>query len=402
MTAYVVRRTAGEHPLWQRHELVLGSLDIELTERCNNDCMHCYICLPEHDEGARRREMSTAEVQALLTEAAALGALSVRLTGGEPLLRGDFEELYLFARQLGLKVTLFTNARGVTPQIAELLARVPPLRPVEVTVYGMSAATYERATRRRGSYDEFRRGVKLLQESGVPFVVKGALLPGMAGEVAEFEEWAATLPAMDGPPNYSMFFDLRGRRDSERRNETIRGLRLSPADGVRFLTRDRERYAEQLREFCAKFMRPPGDELFSCGAGLGVCVDAYGIVQPCMQLRAPETVVPLRDETGGEGGAGSAVAFDATRLRYALTEAFPRLREMRATNPEYLRRCARCFLKGLCEQCPAKSWAESGTLDTPVEYLCEVAHERARDLGMLEPGEHGWEIENWKGRVEHI
>ena len=248
------------------------------------------------------------------------------------------------------------------------------------------------------------------------FVVKGALLPGLAGEVAEFEEWAATLPAMDKPPGYSMFFDLRGRRecggsaaeppaepqpaalpaadappalcDAERRNATIRRVRLSPADGVAFLTRDRERYVKGMREFCGKFMRPPGDALFSCGAGHGACVDAYGAVQACLPLRAPETTVSLRERPDG--------------LRYALTEAFPRLRETKATNPEYLRRCAVCFLKGLCEQCPAKSWAESGTLDAPVEYLCEVAHEQARHLGLLERGESARLVTDRKARVERI
>ncbi len=431
---YVTRRKVGEQPLWQHGKPLLGRIDIELTERCDNVCLHCCICLFEDDEEAERREMSTAEVEAVLTEAAALGALSVRFTGGEPLLRDDFEELYLFARRLGLKVMLFTNARGVTPELADLLARVPPLELVEVSVYGMSARTYEDATRRRGSYAEFRRGVELLIDRGVPFVVKGALLPGLAGEVAEFEAWAATLPAMDKPPGYSMFFDLRGRRDcggsaadappaeppalcdAERRNATIRRVRLSPADGVAFLTRDRERYVKGMREFCTKFMRPPGDVLFSCGAGHGACVDAYGEVQPCLPMRAPETTVSLRGQPGGGGeggpggkpggpGGGSAAApaaFDAARLRYALTEAFPRLRETKATNPEYLRRCAVCFLKGLCEQCPAKSWAESGTRETPVEVLCEVAHEQARDLGLLEPGESAWQIEDWKARVERI
>lgn len=416
--SYVAYRRIGEQPLWQHGKPLLESLDIELTERCDNDCIHCCLCLPENDEKARRQEMSTAEVQAVLTQAAAFGALSVRFTGGEPLLRDDFEELYLFARRLGLKVMLFTNARGVTPEIADLLARVPPLELVEVSVYGMSARTYESATRRRGSYQEFCRGVELLLDRGVRFVVKGALLPGLAGEVAAFEEWAATLPAMDKPPGYSMFFDLRVRRDcgsttappatgcdAERRNETIRRVRLSPADGVRFLARDRRRYVKEMREFSSKFMGPPGDRLFSCGAGHGACVDAYGAVQACLPLRAPQTTVSLREAGGGgEGvpGGGSAAApaaFDAGRLGYALTEAFPRLRETRATNPEYLRRCARCFLKGLCEQCPAKSWAENGTLDTPVEYLCQVAQEQARWLGWLEDDENGWEVVEWRGKI---
>jgi len=100
-------------------------------------------------------------------------------------------------------------------------------------------------------------------------------------------------------------------------------------------------------------------------------------------LRHPDTVCDLR----------------ASPLHYALTEFFPRLRETRATNPEYLRRCARCFLKGLCEQCPGKSWMEHGTLDTPVEYLCAVAHAQARFLGLLKDGENSRDVVNGKERV---
>ena len=75
---------------------------------------------------------------------------------------------------------------------------------------------------------------------------------------------------------------------------------------------------------------------------------------------------------------------------------------MRATNPDYLERCARCFLKGLCEQCPAKSWTEHGTLDTPVEYLCQVAHAQARYLGLLAEGEQAWEVADWRQRIDTL
>jgi len=87
-------------------------------------------------------------------------------------------------------------------------------------------------------------------------------------------------------------------------------------------------------------------------------------------------------------------------LKEALTNFFPRLREeTRAANPDYLARCARCFLKGLCEQCPAKSWAEHGALDTPVEYFCRVAHAQALDLGLLFPGERSWQVADWQERI---
>ncbi|MCL4501914.1 MAG: radical SAM protein, partial [Deltaproteobacteria bacterium] len=212
-TSYAARVDMARHRLWKNRAPLLGSLDLELTERCNNDCIHCCINLPENDAAARQRELTTAQIKDILTEAAALGALSVRFTGGEPLLREDFAELYLFARRQGLKVLLFTNGRLISPELVKLFKRIPPLEKIEVSVYGMRRESYEAVSRVRGSFAEFWRGVNLLLEAGIPFVVKGALLPPNRREMEEFEAWAATIPAMDRPPSYSMFFDLRGRRD---------------------------------------------------------------------------------------------------------------------------------------------------------------------------------------------
>lgn len=360
----------------------LGHLDIELTERCNNNCIHCCINLPEDDRQTQSREMSTDQVKRILTEAADLGCLQVRFTGGEPLLRPDFGEIYVFARRLGIKVLIFTNARLITPQLADLLARIPPLVFMEVTVYGMSKKSYEAVSRVPGSYEQFKHGVDLLLERKIPFIVKSALLPPNKFEMDEFEKWAATIPWMDKRPSYSMFYDLRNRRDDQKKNTLIKNLRVKPEEGLAILTRDEEKFRKEMEEFASKFMGPAGDKLFACGAGNGLCIDAYGFAQPCMGVRAPELTFNLF----------GTPANDKNRLEQAL-EFFKSLKDMKATNPEYLRRCAVCFLKGLCEQCPAKSWAEHGTLDTPVEYLCDVAHAQAYWLGWLKEGEKAWEVE---------
>ncbi len=115
------------HP-WQGKHPLLGQLDIELTERCNNNCIHCCINLPEHDAAARSCEMSTEFVKDIIQQAADLGCLTVRFTGGEPLLREDLPELYVFTRKLGMQVILFTNARLITRELVELLAKMPPGR----------------------------------------------------------------------------------------------------------------------------------------------------------------------------------------------------------------------------------------------------------------------------------
>ena len=122
--------------LSRRMASALSEIDIELTERCNNRCIHCYINRPEDDTVAKAREMETGFVLDLLRQAAVLGCLSVRFTGGEPLLRTDFREIYITARRLGMWVTIFTNARLITPELADLFVKIPPGRPIEVSVYG--------------------------------------------------------------------------------------------------------------------------------------------------------------------------------------------------------------------------------------------------------------------------
>jgi len=45
---------------------------------------------------------------------------------------------------------------------------------------------------------------------------------------------------------------------------------------------------------------------------------------------------------------------------------------------------------------------EHGTLDTPVEYLCRVAHAQARNLGLLEKDEKAWEVKDWPERMKRF
>jgi radical SAM protein with 4Fe4S-binding SPASM domain len=382
---YVVRSDPNVDPLWKGEGPAVDHLDIELTERCNNACIHCCINKPAGDRRSRARELDTNAWKDILRQAAGLGVMTVRFTGGEPLLRDDFPELYLFARRLGLRVMLFTNARLITPQIAALLADIPPLEEIEISVYGMRWESYEAVTGVDGSYAGFLNGVQLLLDRKIPFVVKGALLPPNKNEMAEFEAWAATLPRMDAPPAYAMFFDLRGRRDSAAKNSRIRRQRVLPEEGLGILTRDPDQYRKEMSEFFDKFSSSPGDRLFSCGIGPG-CVDPYGVFQPCLSLRHPDLTFDLKKGT----------------LKEAVASGLPRLKEMKATNPLYLERCARCFLMGFCEQCPAKSWSEHGTLDTPVEYFCRVAHAQARFLGLIIREERAWDVRDSKERIQNL
>ncbi|MCJ7483239.1 MAG: radical SAM protein [Thermodesulfovibrionales bacterium] len=382
---YVIKQYTRKSNPWQDKPNFLNHLSIELTERCNNDCIHCCINLHEDDVEAKKKELSTDQIKKVFSEAASMGCLKVTVTGGEPLLRNDFAELYLFARKLGLKVLLFTNATLINHDLVELFKQIPPLVEIEVTVYGMEKDSYEGVTRKKGSFEQAWRGIQLLQENKIPFVVKSVALPHNRKDLTRFKKWAAGIPWMAGqePESYK-YFGLRLRRDNFKKNALIQELRARPEEIAEESVRTKETYHKALKQFSSAFFKPTADKLFSCHGGLnGGCVDAYGNFQLCILLRHPDTVYDLKQ--------GS--------LREGYETYLPRIRKIKATNPAYLNRCGACFLSNICQQCPGMSWIEHGDLDTPVDYICAITHTQARYLGIIGDTEKAWEVCDWEARI---
>ena len=81
-TTYVNKVSISGADLWKKLNQKLKHIDIELTERCNNRCVHCYINVPEHDATAANKELTTEEIKDVLTQAAVLVCMSVRFTRG--------------------------------------------------------------------------------------------------------------------------------------------------------------------------------------------------------------------------------------------------------------------------------------------------------------------------------
>lgn len=361
---------------------------LELTARCNNHCRHCYNDLPAGDQAARRAELTTPEVVALAGEAAAMGAVWCLLTGGEPLLRDDFEEVYLGLKRIGLLLSVFTNACLVTPAHVELFRRYPP-RDVEVTVYGVTRETYERVTRRPGSWLAFSRGLDLLIEGGVPVRLKAMVLRSNVHELDAMSRFCR-----ERTKDYYRFDPLLHLRcdGDETRNAEIRAERLSPEEVVAVERADTERFGS-LQKGCRDGVlllpeRGEGhadacDHLFQCGAGGGSFWIGYdGTFGLCSSLRRPGTTVNLRP------GAARTVS-----LRDAWRDVVPRVRDMRGADREFLSRCRACRIINLCLWCPAHADLETGRMDAWVEYFCNVAHARAAALAGGEADSTGGDAE---------
>jgi radical SAM protein with 4Fe4S-binding SPASM domain len=341
------------------------SFDLEITARCNNDCRHCYINLPASDAEARRKELNLVEIEDIAGQAVSLGAVWCLISGGEPLLRQDFNEIYLALRKKGLLVSVFTNACLVREEHVRLFQKYPP-RDLEVTVYGISQETYERVTRRPGSYASFRKGLDLLLESGLKVRLKAMALRSNVNELPAIAKFcrAHTSDTFRFDPLLHLRFD----RDPQRNQEII-GERLSPEEIVRIEQSDEKR-AGALEKNCDTFIFPEHngemcDHLFHCGAGTGNFSVSYdGIFRLCADLWQEDCTFDLRK--------GS--------LEQAWNELVPVVRDQRSTNPVFLERCRRCPIINLCLWCPAHAHLESGEMDGWIDYFCQVAHARAKAI----------------------
>ena len=327
-----------------------GSL--ELTFRCNLKCVHCYLGDARHGI-PEKEELSYPEISALVDQIVDEGCLWLLLTGGEPLLRPDFLDIYTYAKRKGLLITLFTNGTLVTPQMADYLQQWRPFR-IEISLYGRTKETYEKVTGVPGSYERCLRGIDLLLERGLPLRLKTVAITLNKHEISATKEYADGL-------GLSFYFDplINPGLDGEAGPTTFR---LTPEEVLELDLADVER-ADELRGFCDRMQRPASEPEYTyvCGAGIrSFHIDPYGKLSLCLVSRSRS--YGLREGSFHEGWH----------------EFLPQVRYHKAGD-HYV--CSRCELISLCGQCPGWAELEHGDQQAKVEFLCRVAHLRAETLG---------------------
>ena len=340
------------------------SVSIEVTRRCPLDCLHCYNNLAIADQEARSRELNKEEHFRLLDDLADLGCLWLLYTGGEIFARKDFLEIYTYAKQKGFLITLFTNGTLITERVADYLQRWPPFA-IEITLYGRTKETYEALTGIEGSYERCLRGVVLLRDRGLPLKLKTVPTTVNKHEVVAMKDFAEQELHLD------FQFDslINPRIDC---SQSPLAVRLSPEEVVlldlhwpKLAAEHREAAQRDLKLFSASGQN---DTVYSCGGGINsFALDPYGHMSIC--VLSHQDTYDIRSGSVKEGW-----------------ELF--LRKVRARERRRISKCVKCRIRSLCSMCPANGELENGDAESPVDFLCEVAHLRAMALGLDVPG-HG-------------
>jgi radical SAM protein with 4Fe4S-binding SPASM domain len=315
------------------------TLGIEVTRRCNFRCPHCFV-----DAGrARDHEATTAEMEALLGEAARSGVGTIGWSGGEPLLRKDLERLTARATTLGMSVGLVTNGYFATRERLSALQRAG-LRVVQVSLDGADAARAGRF--RQGPRHAFERAVAALETSvslGLKTWLCALLAPETAGEVDEMHALARRLGVTG--LRYATYVPV-GRAEGRPVDES--GWARPEVGALLRTARQHGRAPCRVLLDCPAGPLP-GMRRFWCDAGRSVAyLTADGDLYPCTALMYPELVV------GNAFQRPLGVILAEGRM-LATTRAL-------ASRPAR-GECATCRLAATCRSgCPGRTRAELGRI----------------------------------------
>lgn len=328
----------------------------ELTSRCNLDCRMCYIHKRANDKKALQQEKTAAQWLKLAEECCRAGTLLLLLTGGEPLLRSDFKEIYTGCRHLGMMVSVNSNATLMDDAMVDFFVKEPPAR-VNITLYGASAETYGTLCGDPTAYERTVKAILSLKEAGVLVKINFSVTPYNFRDAEKVYAFTKEHNLELQAATY-MFPPVRACEQGH-----CAAQRMTPVESAEAqLIYDRFRFEPDVLKSRWKDMlngvqvsdpdkecQELPTERIRCRAGNSTFwVTWDGKLRPCGMM-----VEPSVDLEPGK-----------------FTECWQKIRVARE-DILVPSKCTRCEVRNACDQCPASCYAETGTFTKVPEYMCE-------------------------------
>jgi len=348
-----IRKTAKRRLPWSVH--------VDLTYRCNERCIHCYLDHEDHGE------MTTDEIKKAFDQLAEAGTLFLTLSGGEIFLRKDLFDLIAYARLLHFDVSLKTNALLIEAARARRL-REFGVRRIQISIYSAEPGVHDAITKVPGSLERSLAAIRFLQAQGLNVKIACPLMKQNLTAYCGVQALAEEL----GVP-YVLDLTITPKMDGDR---SILALRI-PSQELLPVLQSPHAQAPVIEKSNAPLLatgsasssgvESPAYDDIPCSAGHNSCyISPYGDVFPCVQMPVPTG--NLRRQNFNEIWFGSR---EMNRVRS--------LRESR------LPICSSCSIREYCERCPGLALMEGGDLRGAYERACELAELNARLAGIENP-----------------
>ena len=328
----------------------LGSLQFELTSRCNERCIHCYIPNGKKNTGF---DMSFDRFKYILDQYVEMGGLHVTLSGGEALMNKDILKMLRYCREKDLQISLLTNLISLKDEQIPVLKEVN-LSLIQVSLYSMNAEKHDYITTVKGSFEKTKAAIEKLYDADIPVQISCPIMKANKDGYDEVMKFAQSL-RMKAQTDYIMMAqadldtsNLANRISIDETEKVIRDIMENDVD-YQTETLTQETLSSMSED---KFAEMP-----LCGAGLNdLCVTVNGDIYPC---------------AGWQGFVVGNVFRESLK---DVWEHSPKLEQIRKVKQKDFPKCLKCEARDFCNMCLVRNYNESGGDMFKInEHFCKVA-----------------------------
>lgn len=329
----------------------LNNLQIELTDSCNERCIHCYMPQSLKD---RAYEMNFDAVKDLLEQYRAMNGVKVVLSGGEIFLHKDLFKILDLCRNLDLFVLLQTNLLILTPKNLDRLKNLRIFN-IQVSLYSTDIIVHDSITTKKGSCVRTMENIRRLVEADIPIIIACPVMKQNFDSVAMVQAFAESL-------GVEVYYDyiMMAQSDGVTENLDHRISLSQTHDMINFLLEHKKKFRMAIetsssdRELVSKHFarRRTVCSILSTG----ICVSPDGIAYPC---------------PGWKDFRLGDLAQSSLRSIWVASE---KTRELRSVDMESdFEKCRGCTLRNFCDMCAVYNYNESGDMYHVSERFCDVA-----------------------------
>lgn len=332
---------------------LISTLQFELSSRCNERCIHCYIPNEKKNHGF---DMPTAKVKSILDEFATMGGIHVTLSGGEAFLHKDLIEIAEYCREKDLKITILSNLISLKDDQIERLKAVN-LSLIQVSLYSMNPDIHDFITTVKGSYEKTKASIEKLVAADIPVQISCPLMKANKDGYQEVLDYAKSLK-IKAQTDYIMMArsdldteNLANRLSLEETETVLRDI-IEHDIPYREETLEQLPISDEIKFNLERFKKQP-----VCGVGYdNCCITANGDVYPCA------------------GWQDYVLGNVYKQSLQDIWENSERVKELRKITQESFPQCLECEARDYCARCLVRNYNESGgDMFAINHHFCDVA-----------------------------
>lgn len=324
----------------------LTYLHVEITSKCNERCIHCYI---PHEN--KISNIDPDLFYDVLNQCKNMRLLHLTLSGGEPMLHKNFCDFLRKCEEFNFSVNVLSNLTLLNDEAIKVM-KANPLLGVQVSLYSMNPEIHDEITQLKGSFEKTIKGISKLLENDIPMQISCPIMKQNKNCYGEVIKWAEMhkIPVGDDYVIIAKYNHSTNNLDCRLSFPEVKQLIIDKAAS-------NPNYLERMKKEAEKHKYYTADDFVCSVCHSSICLDVNGNVYPCAGWQ-DYVVGNVKKSSLKEIWKNSAKVLYLRGLR---KKDFPK--------------CIECTDKEFCTMCMVRNANENPLGDPLVvnEYFCQIA-----------------------------